>query len=117
TLMEALSDEHRIRMQYYSVRSQKRKSYTVHPYRLMYYRAGLYLFGYVEEYQQIRTFAVERIENIERLADHFEKPADFTVESYLGAAFGLVKEEPVDVEVHFNPDVAEYVRSRVWHHS
>src|SRR5262245_24609949 len=117
SLMEAIGEELRIRMNYYSVHSQKRKSYTVHPYRLMYFRSGLYLFAYVEEYQQIRTFAVERIESIEKLGDHFEKPADFTVENYLGSAFGVIKEEPSDVEIVFGADVAEYVRSRVWHPS
>jgi predicted DNA-binding transcriptional regulator YafY len=117
TLMEAIGEEFRVRMQYYSVHSRKRKAYTVHPYRLMYFRSGLYLFAYVEEYQQIRTFAVERIESIEKLSDHFEKPSDFTVENYLGEAFGVIKEEPSDVEIIFNSDVAEYVRSRVWHPS
>jgi proteasome accessory factor B len=104
-------------MHYYSVHSQKRKVYTVQPYRLMYFRSGLYLFGYVEEYQQIRTFAVERIERLEKRPESFEKPADFTVENYLGEAFGVIKEEPADVEIVFGADVAEYVRSRVWHPS
>jgi predicted DNA-binding transcriptional regulator YafY len=116
-LMEAIGEQNRLRMQYYSVHSQKRKAYTVHPYRLLYFRSGLYLFAYVEEYQQIRTFAVERIESFEKLGDHFEKPSDFTVENYLGEAFGVIKEDPSDVEIIFNADVAEYVRSRVWHPS
>src|SRR5262245_17190248 len=117
SLMDAIGEELKIRMHYYSVHSQKRKSYMVHPYRLMYFRSGLYLFAYVEEYQQIRTFAVEGVESIEKLGDHFEKPADFTVENYLGSAFGVIKEEPSDVEIVFGADVAEYVRSRVWHPS
>jgi predicted DNA-binding transcriptional regulator YafY len=117
TLMEATGEELRVKMQYYSVHSQKKKAYTVHPYRLLYFRSGLYLFAYVEEYQQIRTFAVERIESIEKLNDHFEKPADFTVENYLETSFGVIKEEPLDVELVFGSDVAEYVRSRVWHPS
>jgi predicted DNA-binding transcriptional regulator YafY len=83
----------------------------------MSFRSGLYLFAYVEEYQQIRTFAVERIESIQKLGDHFEKPSDFTVESYLGESFGLIKEDATDVEVIFGADIAEYVRSRVWHAS
>jgi len=104
-------------MDYFSVHSQKRKTYTVHPYRLMYFRGGLYLFGFVEEYDQIRTFAVERIEELEKLADTFEKPPDFSVETYLESSFGLVKEDPFDVEILFKPDVASYVRSRIWHPS
>jgi proteasome accessory factor B len=104
-------------MRYYSVHSQKRKEYLLDPYRLMHFRGGLYLFGYVGEYKQIRTFAIERIESIDKLHDRFEKPSDFSVETYLESSFGLVKEDPFDVEIIFGSDVAEYVRSRVWHPS
>lgn len=116
-LMEAIGEEVKVKMQYYSVHSQQSKTYTIHPYRLMYFRGGLYLFAYVQEYDQIRTFAIERVEKIDKLRDEFEKPADFSVESYLESAFGVVKEEPFDVEIIFNADIAEYVRSRVWHPS
>jgi len=117
TLMEAIGEQHRVRMRYFSVHSQKRKEYLIDPYRLMHFRGGLYLFGYVAEYKQIRTFAIERIETIEKLHDRFEKPSDFSVETYLESSFGLVKEEPFDVELVFGADVSEYVRSRVWHPS
>lgn len=116
-LMEAIGEEVRARMQYFSVHSQQKKTYTIHPYRLMYFRGGLYLFAFVEEYKQIRTFAIERIESIEKTRDAFEKPPDFSVENYLESAFGVVKEDPFDVEIIFNKDIAEYVRSRVWHPS
>jgi predicted DNA-binding transcriptional regulator YafY len=117
TLMEAIAEEVKAKMNYYSVHSQQKKTYTMHPYRLMYFRGGLYLFAYVEEYKQIRTFAVERIETIEKTREEFDKPQDFSVESYLESAFGVVKEDPFDVEIIFNADIAEYVRSRVWHPS
>jgi predicted DNA-binding transcriptional regulator YafY len=116
-LMEAIGEEVKLKMQYYSVHSQQKKTYTIHPYRLMYFRGGLYLFAFVEEYTQIRTFAIERIESFEKTREPFDKPKDFTVETYLESAFGVVKEEPFDVEVVFNADIAEYVRSRVWHPS
>ena len=116
-LMDSIGEDFAISMEYFSVHSQKKKTYTVNPYRLMYYRGGLYLFGYVEDYKQIRTFAIERIEKIEMLETHFEKPADFSVESYLESAFGLVKEDPIDVEIMFKSEIAQYVRSRAWHPS
>jgi predicted DNA-binding transcriptional regulator YafY len=116
-LLEAIAAEVRIRMTYYSVHSQKKKEYVVDPYRLMYFRGGMYLFAYVEEYKQIRTFAIERIAAIDKTHERFEKPRDFSVETYLESSFGLVKEDPFDVEIVFGADVAEYVRSRVWHPS
>jgi proteasome accessory factor B len=117
TLMDAIGEEHKVRMEYFSVHSQKKKTYDVRPYRLMYYKGGLYLFGYVEAYDQIRTFAVERIESLEKLESTFEKPSDFSVESYLESSFGLIREDPFDVEVLFKANIASYVRSRVWHPS
>ena len=117
TLMDTIGEERRIRMDYFSVHSQKKKHYVVDPYRLMYFRGGIYLFGFVEEYKQIRTFAVERIEDIEKLGTTFERPAGFSVETYLESSFGLVKEEPFDVEILFKADTAKYVRSRAWHPS
>ena len=117
TVMDAVGEEVKLRMEYYSVHSQQKKTYTIHPYRLMYFRGGLYLFAFVEEYNQIRTFAIERIESIEKTREPFDKPKDFSVETYLESAFGVVKEEPFDVEIIFNADIAEYVRSRVWHPS
>ncbi len=117
TLMDAIGGERRIGMDYFSVHSGKKKAYVVDPYRLMYFRGGLYLFGFVEEYKQIRTFAVERIEAIEKRADTFERPADFSMDTYLESSFGLVKEDPFDVEIHFKADIAPYARSRTWHPS
>ena len=116
-LMDALSEEAGVKMTYFSVHSQQKKVYNAHPYHMMYFRGGVYLFAYVPEYQQIRTFAVERIQTIEKLRDHFERPSDFSIESHLESAFGLIKEEPFDVEIIFNAEVSEYVRSRVWHPS
>jgi predicted DNA-binding transcriptional regulator YafY len=116
-LMEAINEDVKVKMQYYSVHSQQKKTYTIHPYQLMYFRGGLYLFAFVDEYKQIRTFAIERIESMEKTREKFERPADFSVENYLESAFGVVKEEPFDVEIVFNSDIAEYVRSRVWHPS
>src|SRR4030095_2805386 len=116
-LLEASSEHHRVRSPYFSVHSQKKKEYLIDPYRLMHFRGGLYLFGYVADYKQIRTFAIERIETIEKLHDRFDKPSDFSVAEYLESSFGLVKEDPFDVELVFGADVAEYVRSKVWHPS
>ena len=94
TLLEAIGDDLKVKMQYFSVHSQKKKEYTLHPYRLMHFRGGMYLFAYVEEYEQIRTFAIERIESIEKPHANFEKPPDFSVESYLESSFGLRKDRP-----------------------
>ena len=49
------------RMRYHSVSSGRVKDYVVHPYRLAFAQGELYLLAYVPEYDDVRTFAVDRI--------------------------------------------------------
>jgi predicted DNA-binding transcriptional regulator YafY len=75
---------------------------------------GLYLLAYVPEYEEIRTFAVERIQEISLLDDRF-----VPVEELPGTAFpdslGVHSGPPEPVDIEFEAAVADYVRSRTWH--
>src|SRR3954464_14793448 len=56
---------------YHSKASDRIKHYLVHPYRLAYAQGGLYLLGYVPEYAEVRTFALQRIQDISLLEERF----------------------------------------------
>ena len=83
----------------------------------MYYHGGLYLYARAHEYDEVRTFAVERIEKIEVLDQTFEIPADFNVSEYARGAFGIAGGKPEAVELVFDAEMAGYIRERVWHES
>jgi predicted DNA-binding transcriptional regulator YafY len=117
SLIDATLHQRRARIAYFSFHSRRRKSYVVDPYRLVYFRGGLYVYARAEEYGEVRTFAVERIENIEVLAEGFDIPKDFNVSEYARGAFGIAGGRPEDVEVHFDAEMAGYIRERVWHES
>jgi predicted DNA-binding transcriptional regulator YafY len=104
-------------LQYFSFSSRQRKRYTVDPYRVVYYHGGLYLYARVEEYGEVRTFAVERIERIDVLEREFEMPADLDVSEYARGAFGITGGKPETVELVFEREMTEYVRERLWHES
>jgi predicted DNA-binding transcriptional regulator YafY len=101
---------------YHSASSDRTKSYLVHPYRLAYAQGGMYLLGYVPEYGEVRTFAIERIEEIALLEERFT-----AVETLPDAAFphslGVHSGAPSVIEIEFQPTVADYIRSREWHPS
>ena len=98
-LIDAVLHQRRANIAYFSFNSRRTKSYTVDPYRLVYYHGGLYMYARAEEYGEVRTFAVERIETIEVLEETFEIPADFNISEHARAAFGMTggKAEPVEV--------------------
>jgi len=117
SLIDAVLHQRRVRMAYYSFQSRRTKSYTLDPYRLVYYRGGLYLYARADEYGEVRTFAVERIQKIEVLEQGFEVPADFSPSEYGRAAFGISGGRPEAVELAFAPEMAGYIRERTWHES
>lgn len=116
-LVDATLHQKRARIEYFSFNSKRTKPYTVDPYRLVYYRGGLYLYARVEEYGEIRTFAVERIGRIEVTEQGFEVPADFDASAYASGAFGIAGGKAEPVEIVFAAEMAGYIQERVWHES
>jgi proteasome accessory factor B len=103
-------------MRYHSVSSERVKDYLVHPYRLAFAHGGLYLLAYVPEYDDIRTFAVDRIRSVSLEKQTFTprvQLADTVFENSLGVHSGPAER----IEVEFASRVAPYVRARVWHSS
>ena len=116
-LVDAVLHQRRAKIAYFSFNSKKTKTYTVDPYRLVYWHGGLYLYARAAEYKEVRTFAVERIQSIEVSEETFEVPADFNPSEYAKGAFGIAGGKPELVEIAFDPSAAVYIRERVWHES
>jgi predicted DNA-binding transcriptional regulator YafY len=103
-------------MTYYSKSSERTKTYLVHPYRLAYAQGALYLLAYVSEYAEVRTFAVERIQEISLLEERFT-PIEELPDAAFPHSLGVHSGPPERVEIEFQPAVADYVRARQWHAS
>jgi predicted DNA-binding transcriptional regulator YafY len=101
---------------YHSRSSDRTKTYLIHPYRLAYAQAGLYLIAFVPEYGEVRTFAVPRIEQLALLDDHFT-PIEDLPDTAFPHSLGVHSGPPRRVTIEFQPAVADYVRSRQWHPS
>src|SRR5437588_11960150 len=101
---------------YHSKSSDRTKTYLVHPYRLAYAQGGLYVLAYVPEYGEVRTFAVERIQEISLLEEHFV-PIEELPDTAFPHSLGVHTGPPERVELEFEPAVADYVRAREWHPS
>jgi predicted DNA-binding transcriptional regulator YafY len=116
-LIDAILHQRQARVAYYSFNSRRTKAYELDPYRLVYYRGGLYLYARAHEYKEVRTFAVERVQKVEVLDQGFEVPADFSPAEYARSAFGIFGGRAETVELVFDSSIAGYVRERNWHES
>jgi proteasome accessory factor B len=62
----------------------------------------------------IRILAVDRIESLILLDEHFEEPKDFNPEELLETSFDLTLGDPVSITVKFSPEASRRVRGRRW---
>ena len=94
------------------------KTVELHPYTLVTYRQGLYLFALDVEAEKVKTYAVDRFLAFDRHRnDRFEVPADYTPEDLTEDNFGIIGGPVHTVELRFDKKVAPYIRERIWHKS
>ena len=115
-LLEATLHHRQATITYHSQSSDRVKPYLVHPYRLAHAQGGLYLLAYVPEYGEVRTFAVERMQEVSLLDDRFTPIEDLPDEAF-PHSLGVHSGPPERVEIEFQPAVADYVSARDWHQS
>jgi predicted DNA-binding transcriptional regulator YafY len=115
-LFEAARGRRIIEMRYFSVASHRAKSYVVHPYRLALAQGGVYLVAWVPQYDEFRTFAVERIERLSVSEETFRKTRDLPADLF-ATSMGVFWGPPERIEVEFDARLAPVVRGRVWHES
>ena len=78
---------------------------------------ALYLVGFDETRNAVRTFKVERIRDLSVTPDRFELP-DAGQEAMFDQAWDIIADqEPVEVVIRFAPSVAARVQEARWHPS
>jgi predicted DNA-binding transcriptional regulator YafY len=114
-LLDATLNHRQTRMKYFSMSSSREKEYLIEPYRLIYSPGGMYLQAFVPEYQEIRTFSVDRIRGISLMEERF-KPSE-VLDAAFAHSIGVNEGTPEQVEIAFEAHIAPYVRERRWHAS
>ncbi len=109
--MEAAIHQRDVSLRYASVSSGATKDYGVHPYRLAYADGGLYLLAFVPAYGEVRTFALERIEQAALLDTKFRRRQPLPAGAFPDS-LGVHTGRPVRIELEFAPHAALYVGER-----
>jgi len=81
---------------------------------------NVYLIGFDETVDAMRTYKVERIGSSTLTADRYEIPPDFDPDTWLAHSWGIWSSDTTDtadVRLRFDASVANRVRESVWHRS
>ena len=110
-LRRCVARRRQVRLAYRSFR-QETTSRIMDPYALALQWGNWYLVGFCHLRGDLRTFRVDRIQEVEPTEETFEVPAGFAAREYL---LRMAQERPATyyrVAVRFEPEVAHIVRER-----
>jgi len=121
TVAQGWADGRVVEFDYESSAGERRRA-RVRPYFLEPDAAGrsVYLIGFDEAVDAMRTLKVERMHDASLTADRYEIPKDFDPDRWLAHSWGIWSSDTtatVDVRLRFDAGVAHRVRESVWHRS
>jgi predicted DNA-binding transcriptional regulator YafY len=106
-----------VEMVYHTMSRKKETRRRVDPYRLWFFNGTFYLIGHCHVREEVRVFALDRVKMMSVTKDSFEPPEGFSLDEFLRPSFGVFQGEPVKVKVWFSPEVAGYIKEKIWHES
>lgn len=117
-LAQATARREQLRLTYRKPGQQKGEARVVDPYHLANVNGEWFLFAYDHLRQALRTFVPARITQLERTGEKFERRPGFSIEKELRNSFGVHSGKGEHkVQIHFSPNVADYIREKKWHPS
>lgn len=113
----SIESRRKLRITYYSPASNERTIRLIAPYHLRFDDGAWYAIAHCDLRNDIRTFALHRMGEIEETGISFAMPADFTIEDYLGNSWSIMRGAEQEVIIRFDPFAARWVRERTYHPS
>lgn len=114
---DAIVTETVLRCRYKSAKgSEPQRSFEFEPYALWFGVRAWYAIGHHRRRDALAALKLRRFQRIDALNETFKRPADFSVDSYLGNAWQMIPgDQEHDVELHFDAEFAETIVDTRWH--
>jgi proteasome accessory factor B len=119
-LMIAIEDRLVSLIVYQSDRSTEPVEQEVYPQGFVYHRGSLYLIAWSSRRGEIRTYKMDRIEDVLSTKLPAAVPEEFDLAEWLEHSFGVFRSNSTELQtirIHFAREVARYVQESRWHGS
>jgi len=120
SLMLAIEDHLITLITYQSDQSTEPVEQEVYPQGFVFHRGSLYLIAWSSRRAEIRTFKMDRIDDVHVTKIPAAVPQDFDLENWLEHSFGVFRSGNMSLQtirVRFSRESARYVRESNWHKS
>ena len=109
-IKEAMSSNLKIRVKYYSMRSDEIRERKLNCYNLFFNSGAPYLSAYCHLREETRFFRIDRIKEIKILEEQYQIPENYSLDDELAAAWGVEQgEEEFDLKIKFSGRAARFV--------
>ena len=119
-MIQALKDSNRIKFSYKAFnRINVVKDIIFEPYFVRIFKQRWYVIGNNVKDDAIKTYSLDRINELNILPDKFNIPEEFDIKGYFYNCFGIIntKGNVKDIILKINPNQAKYFRALPLHHS
>jgi len=101
----------KVQVEYVKSGSNESKSYTIHPYHLVFRENELYLLLLDEKDRMVKTFAVYRIKNLKITDEHFTEDGPDVNEYYRHTLGAFTGDRVLDVELKVKNEIVGTVKN------
>lgn len=113
-LLEAAGQQQTLRLDYYSLSSDRRTLRDVDPYHLIMPHGYLQLVGFCHVRGRVINFALDGIRSLHPTGRTFQKLPGFSLSDWMADSLGTLQGEPVEIVVRFEPHIARWAKRRKW---
>jgi proteasome accessory factor B len=119
-IIEAINQKKACQITYSRKDGDKTKDLAIAPVELASFREAIYVFGHLVEIRPRSlkllykiTLSAQRIRSV-KVLDRDTSKLPQNVSFHDEAVFGIIQDEPFELNVNFSPSVAHYVKERQW---
>lgn len=117
-LKDACDKHYSIEIDYYAAYNGERSTRQIDPYRILEFQGAWYIVGWCHLRNDMRKFAIHRINNHKILRKKFTVKEDIDLDEWIDSAFLLEhRDGDQTVRIKFTPVGARFAMERTWHPS
>ncbi len=113
-LEDAIRNRFKVKISYLSLNGKQTKR-MIAPYAICFRHHAWYLIGFCYLRNEIRTFRLGRVQNLEILREKFEIPKEFSIEAYFAGSLGVYSGKQAKFRVKFSGQAAIAIRTSQHH--
>ena len=118
-IIDAMKTSNVVQIEYQSFWRKESSTLILKPYCVRLFKQRWYLLAYNSDYNELRTYSLDRIQDFKKLADTFTIPDSFNAQEYFENYYGIIvkRGEVEDIKLRASKEQANYLRSLKLHYS